>query len=321
MEDLIAVQPIIREPLQSSYEGMDLLSMPPSSSGGVAIIEMLNIMDAYEVRHPDIRLEELGHNSPEYVHLMAEVMKHAFADRAEYLGDADFADVPVERLLSHEHADMLASRIDEDTHPLDFYGRFAPVEDHGTSHFSVIDAEGNAVACTGTINTLYGSYVVVPEFGIVLNNEMDDFAARPGEPNAFRLVQSEANAIEPGKRPLSSMSPTIIVRDGKAVYAAGASGGPRIITATLQVLLNMTRFDMTVSQAVIAPRFHHQWIPESLEVEPKLLIDDIRVPLEERGHELVEHDALGVSQAVIMLPDGRLQGMSDPRKGGEARGY
>ena len=249
MEDLIAVQPIIREPLQSSYEGMDLLSMPPSSSGGVAIIEMLNIMDAYEVRHPDIRLEELGHNSPEYVHLMAEVMKHAFADRAEYLGDADFADVPVERLLSHEHADMLASRIDEDTHPLDFYGRFAlPGEDHGTSHFSVIDAKetrwharGRSIRFTAAMSSFH--------FGIVLNNEMDDFAARPAEPNAFRLVQSEANAIEPGKRPLSSMSPTIIVRDGKAVYVAGASGGPRTITATLQVLLNMTRFDMTVSQA------------------------------------------------------------------------
>ncbi len=320
LDDLASVQPVIRKPLSASYEGTTLLTMPPSSSGGVALIEILQILSAYESQHAGLRLEDLGHNSPEYAHIVIEAMQHAFADRAAYLGDADFAAVPVERLLSEEHAAELASRIDDTVHPREYYGRFAPVDDAGTSHFSVMDAEGNAVACTGTINTLYGSYVVVPEFGIVLNNEMDDFAALPGRPNAFRLVQSEANAIEPGKRPLSSMTPTILVQDGRAVFAAGASGGPRIITTTLQVLLNVTRFDMPISKAVTAPRFHHQWLPEELELEPELL-NELQAPLESRGHELVERDALGVCQAVLRLPDGRLQGMSDPRKGGEARGF
>jgi gamma-glutamyltranspeptidase/glutathione hydrolase len=319
-DDLASVQPVIRAPLEHPYQGANLLAMPPPSSGGVALIEMLNIVSAYERSHSDVDLHDLEHNSPEYVHLLAEVMQHAFADRAAFLGDADFAEVPIERLLSAEHAADLASRIDDAAHPPDYYGRFAPLDDAGTSHFSIIDAEGNAVACTATINTLYGSYVVVPEFGIVLNNEMDDFAALPGRPNAFRLVQSEANAIAPGKRPLSSMTPTILVRDGRAVFAAGASGGPRIITSTFQVLLNVTRFEMSVQDAVAAPRFHHQWLPAHIEVEPSLL-DPLQGPLAGRGHELIERDALGNCQAVLRLPDGRLQGMSDPRKGGEARGY
>lgn len=319
LEDLEAVKPVIREPLRHSFDDLQFLSMPPPSSGGVAISEITTIISAYESQHAGFRLEELGHNSAEYVHLMAEIIKHAFADRAEYLGDSDFADVPVARLLSEDHATALARRIDGIAHPHDYYGRSAVVDDGGTSHFSVIDAAGNAVACTGTINTLYGSYVVVPEFGIVLNNEMDDFAADPGQPNAFGLLQSESNAIEPGKRPLSSMSPTIIVRDGRAVFAAGASGGPRIITATLQVLLNMTRFNMPVNEAVAAPRFHHQWIPDELLLEPELSMHT--ASLVERGHEVEERVGLGVCQAVMRLSDGRLQGASDPRKGGEPRGY
>lgn len=320
LDDLNAVRPVVRRPLRTSYSGTTLLTMPPPSGGGVAMIEILQILAAYEAQHGGQPLDEWEHNSPEYVHLVAEAMKHAFADRAEFLGDADFADVPISRLLSAEHAAELASRIDDATHRPDHYGRFAPVDDGGTSHFSIIDAEGNAVACTGTINTLYGSYVVVPEFGIVLNNEMDDFAARPGRPNAFGLIQSEANAIAPGKRPLSSMTPTILVRDCKAVFAAGASGGPRIISATLQVLLNVTRFEMPVDAAVTAPRFHHQWLPETLDVEPGIA-EGVRLELESRGHEIIERDSLGVCQAIVRLPNGQLQGMSDPRKGGEARGY
>ena len=318
--DLSRMAFTIRQPLQSEFDGYEVLAMPPPSSGGVAIIEMLNMLTAFESKESAPSLKDLPQNSPEYVHLLTEIMKHAFADRAEHLGDADFADVPVDWLTSDGHARELASRVDmEQTQLPDSYGRHHVPDDSGTSHFSIIDAAGNAVACTETINTLFGSYVVVPEYGIILNNEMDDFSARPGEPNAFRLIQGEANAVEPGKKPLSSMSPTILVRDGKAVFAAGASGGPRIINGTLQVLLNMVRHDQLPQQAVATPRFHHQWQPNSLMLEESLL-SELRQPLEARGHVLVERSSLGTTQAVSRSELG-LFGGSDPRKGGMPAGY
>ncbi|MCA9117652.1 MAG: gamma-glutamyltransferase, partial [Planctomycetaceae bacterium] len=220
-EDLQNVKPVVRKPVSGEYRGSRIFSMPPPSSGGIALLETLNILEAREQSNAGEDLEKLGHNSPEYIHLVAEAMKHAFADRAEFLGDADVVEVPVARLTSPAYAAQLARRINPDhTRPLKEYGRYLPTTDSGTSHFSVMDARGNAVACTETINTGFGSWVVEPEFGIVLNNEMDDFAAIPGRPNAFGLLQSEANAVAPGKKPLSSMSPTIVVRDGQAIFAA-----------------------------------------------------------------------------------------------------
>ncbi|MCA9074579.1 MAG: gamma-glutamyltransferase [Planctomycetaceae bacterium] len=319
-DDLAFQQPVVREPVRGTFDGYNVISMPPPSSGGIAIIETLNMLKAYEREHPQESLTQFGHNDPQSVHLVTEAFKHAFADRAEFLGDTDFAEVPVARLIDPAYAARLAAKIDlSTTQPLEAYGRFAPVEDGGTSHFCVIDREGNAVACTETINTLFGSYVVEPTYGIVLNNEMDDFAAVPGQPNAFGLIQSEANAVTPGKKPLSSMSPTILVKDGKAELVAGASGGPRIITSTLQVLLNVTRFGQTVEQAVTSPRFHHQWLPETLFAEPELL-PSLKSQLETRGHVVKHREKLAATQAASRTAGG-VSGASDPRKGGRPAGY
>ncbi|MHC4218000.1 MAG: gamma-glutamyltransferase, partial [Planctomycetota bacterium] len=239
--DLAGYRVRVVEPLRGSFRGLEVLSMPPPSSGGLALLQMLGI---FERRMGDIPVEI---EQPAYVHLLAESMKHAFADRAAWLADPDFVEVPVRRLLSPAYLDGRAASIDlRRTHEPRHYGTAAAlVEDGGTSHFSVIDDAGMAVACTETINLVYGSLVAVPGFGFALNNEMDDFTTRPGRPNAFGLRQSAANLPAPGKRPLSSMSPTIVVAGGRPVLVAGAAGGPRIITGTLHCILNCLLFDMT----------------------------------------------------------------------------
>jgi gamma-glutamyltranspeptidase/glutathione hydrolase len=294
--------------------------MPPPSSGGTTLIETLNLLSAWEKANPDQTLDKLGHNSPRYLHLLSEAMKHAFADRAEFLGDGDFSTVPVARLIDPRYAAKLAARIDmRKTKPLQAYGRYLGVNDAGTSHYSIIDAEGNAVACTETINTTFGSFVVEPRYVIVMNNEMDDLAAVPGQPNVFGLMQSEANAVAPGCKPLSSMSPTIVLRDGKASLALGASGGPRIISSTLQVLLNVSRFNMSPTFAVRQPRIHHQWVPNSVFVEEPLY-QQVQRALVERGHDVSKRNGLAVSQLVSRTAKG-LRAMSDPRKHGRAAGY
>lgn len=319
-DDLQRMEPVDRTPLTGTFADTTVVTMPPPSSGGVALLESLGILSAYEVEHPDRALRALGQNSPEYIHLVTEALKHAFADRARFLGDPDFVAVPVERLLSPDALQTLARQIDPiATHAPDVYGRHTLPDDAGTSHFSIIDAAGNAAACTETINTSYGSLVVAPEYGIVLNNQMDDFTSAPGQPNAFGLIQSEANAIAPGKKPLSSMTPTILVREGKAVYAVGASGGPRIISASLQVLLNLTQFGMPPQQAVSAPRFHHQWSPNELKLEPSFE-PDVVTELEHRGHSVVRAEKLAAVQAAARTAAG-LRGGSDPRKGGAPRGW
>jgi gamma-glutamyltranspeptidase/glutathione hydrolase len=319
-EDLQRMQPVVREPLSGTFDGMSIVTMPPPSSGGIALLESLGIISAYETAHPEHMLTSLGHNSTEYVYLVAEALQHAFADRARYLGDSDFVEVPVNRILDPTSLTALAAKIDPAaTLASEAYGRISLTDDAGTSHFSIIDADGNAVACTETINTTYGSLVVVPQYGIVLNNEMDDFTTAPGKPNAFGLIQSEANAIAPGKKPLSSMTPTIAIRDGKAVFAVGASGGPRIISATLQVLLNLSRFEMSPQKAVAAPRFHHQWTPRELKVEPAFDAGTA-TELEHKGHRIVRADKLAAAQAAARTDEG-LAGGSDPRKGGQSRGW
>lgn len=320
MEDFRQMDVVERQPLGGEFDGMQVVAMPPPSSGGVAIIESLNILTWLEQHKLGGRLESLGHNSPKYIHVLTEALKHSFADRATWLGDPDFVDIPVSRLTGSAYAAKLGERIDlTKTRPLKDYGRYRPIEDGGTSHFSIIDAEGNAVACTETINTGFGSWEVDPNFGIVLNNEMDDFAARPGQPNAFGLIQSEASAVGPRRKPLSSMSPTILVRDGKAVFVVGASGGPRIISSTLQVLLNMTRFGMSPQEALSKPRIHHQWLPETLLLESPL-DSTVAEMLQSFGHDTSRRDKQAVSQAARRTAAG-LEAASDTRKHGRAAGY
>lgn len=309
-----------REPLHTDFQGRDIWTMPPPSSGGIALIQTLELLKRYEAGGHRPPLRELGPDHPAGRHRLLEALQHAFADRATYLGDRDFVDVPVDQLLSREHLDRMAASFDETkTLPSEAYGRHLGVDDAGTTHFSIMDRHGNAVACTETINTTFGSWVVDPEFGIVLNNEMDDFTAQPGKPNAFGLLQSEANAVAPRKKPLSSMTPTIVVQDGQAKVALGASGGPRIITTTIQVLLGLAVFELSPEEAVSRPRLHHQWLPREVLVEPETPAD-LRASLAELGHVLRVEPKLAACQVVARTAAG-LVGMSDARKHGRPAGY
>jgi gamma-glutamyltranspeptidase/glutathione hydrolase len=267
-------------------------------------------------------------NSVDCVHLVTEAFKHAFADRAEWLGDSAFVEVPVDRLLDYQYLNALAARVSMDRTLDPFsYGSIVsaenpapPPSDSGTSHLCVIDASGMAVACTETINLNFGSLMTVPGFGFVLNDEMDDFTTRPGEPNAFGLRQSTRNSPQGGKRPLSSMSPTIMVKDGRATLIAGASGGPRIITGTTQCILNCTMFNMTPEQAVGKPRFHHQWLPDTLVVEERWTDSAALDYLVQRGHSVQTIDVIGQVQMIVIDEKG-IRAASDPRKGGAPAGY
>ena len=318
--DLRGYKATERDPLQAGFRDATVFTMPPPSSGGIALLQTLQSLEAWE-RHSGRTLQSLQHNSPDYVHVVTEALKHAFADRAEFLGDTDFVDVPVQRLLQLDYAKQQAAAIQlQQTQPSDAYGRFFLQDDAGTSHFSVLDAAGNAVACTETINLTFGSFVVVPEWGILLNNEMDDFAANPGKPNAFGLLQSAANSVQPGKRPLSSMTPTLLIRQGKAIRAVGASGGPRIITATLQNLLNQHVWGQSPSAAVAAARFHHQWAPNELLLEPTLHAS-VADELKKRGHTVRKSTGLAATQGAAAGSGGILQGGSDPRKNGQPDGF
>ncbi|MBX3323538.1 MAG: gamma-glutamyltransferase [Phycisphaeraceae bacterium] len=304
------------EPVRVRIGDYEFVGMPPPSSGGVTMLQALSILEA--AGHP------LGFSMHDSAagHLIAESLKHAFADRARWFGDPAFVDVPVPWLVSRDHAMSLAAKIDlQHTGPPHAYGSTEPgLPDSGTSHFSIVDIWGNAVACTETINLEFGSLVGVDEFGFVLNNEMDDFLTRRGETNAFGLVQSERNLPAPGKRPLSSMSPTLVFDDAGLVAVAGASGGPRIITGTMQVLLRVLAGESAVS-AVGAPRLHHQWIPNRVELEAGLMADDeVRLGLEARGHEVIERAAIGDVQVIRRLGKG-WDAASDPRKGGRPVGY
>ncbi len=318
-EDLAAYEPRVAEPQRGSFREYRVVSMPPPSSGGIAMQQIFGMIERIGVGTDG---HGSGHNSPEYVHLVTEAMKYAFADRAEWLADSEYVNVPVDRLLNPAYLDQLAREIDADrTFDMDHYGSLAPPpEDAGTSHFSVVDGHGMAVACTETINLSYGSLVCVPGFGFALNDQMDDFTTFPGEPNAFGLQQSDRNAPEPGKRPLSSMSPTIVVRDGRVVLVAGASGGPRIITGTTQCILNCLLFDMTPRESLTALRFHHQWLPNAIELEGGWIDTAGVEALNQKGHEVREARGVGVVQLISVSDEG-LRAASDPRKGGRPAGY
>ncbi|MGE4219910.1 MAG: gamma-glutamyltransferase [Alphaproteobacteria bacterium] len=314
--DLAAYRVLEREPVRGRYRGYDILSMPPPSSGGVHLIQMLNILEGYD-------LAALGHNSAASIHLMTEAMRRAYADRATHLGDPAFYPVPVQGLISKRYAATLRRAVD----PLRATpsngvraGNPRSFEGDQTTHFSVIDAQGNAVANTYTLNHSFGSHIVAAGTGILLNNEMDDFAARPGAPNSYGLLGGDANAVAPGKRPLSSMTPTILLRDGRPVLAVGSPGGSRIITIVLQTILNLVDYRMNLAAAVHAPRIHHQWQPDILSVETGISPDTIRL-LQGMGHRVEPGRAAGSVQAVQRDETG-LAGISDPRTpGGLTLGY
>jgi gamma-glutamyltranspeptidase/glutathione hydrolase len=313
--DLANYQAKLRPPLVGHFRGYEVMTIPPPSSGGVLLIEMLNILEPLDLGAPD---------SYQSIHLMAETMRRAYADRAAFLGDADFVVVPVKGLTSPEYAaalrkDILASqsvsrRVEA--------GKPQAFEAGQTTHYSVLDAEGNAVSNTYTLNGWFGCGVTVEGAGFLLNNEMDDFAARPGAPNMFGLVQGEANAIAPGKRPLSSMTPTIVIQDGKVCLVLGSPGGGTIINTVLQVLLNVLAFKMDIRQAVSAPRFHHQWMPDRLLLERVGFSADTLAKLREAGYQLDFRDSLGDCEAIeVDSKSGWRFGASDPRGDGKAVGY
>ena len=313
-EDLASYRVAERVPIIVSYRDHTVVTMPPPSSGGVVLAQTLRVLENHDVA-------AMHHNSAAYIHLLTETMKHAYADRAHHMGDPDFVDVPVKRLMSDARIDEVMQAFDpETTQPPEVYGPLiAPPQDAGTQHISVIDDQGGATVLTTTINTSFGSGLVPSSIGIVLNNEMDDFVAAPGVPNAFGLVGGEANAIAPGKRPLSSMSPTLVLdEDGKVVLAVGASGGSTIISSVLQTILNVIEFDMDPQAAVAAPRIHHQWQPDILRLEPEIP-HDVRVGLKARKHLLKVGRAFSSTQAVTDGEDGPVGG-SDPRKGGRPAG-
>ncbi len=303
-----------RKPVSASYRGYQVISMPPPSSGGIALIESLNILETVDLAA--IAQSDSGLS----LHYRIEAMKNAFADRARWLGDTDFVSVPVGHLTSKGYARSLADRID----PLAVgsvggYGSVNLPDDSGTSHFCVADRWGNVVSSTETINTFFGSLAAVDEWGLILNNEMDDFVARPGSPNAYGLIQSVNNAIAPRKRPLSSMAPTIVLSDGAPHMLLGASGGPRIISAVLNVMVAVTDHAMSLEEAMRVQRPHHQWAPDLLffDAAPP---PEIEATLAARGHQIAEEHKTGIVQAILRVNDGWV-GASDPRKGGRPAGY
>ncbi|MEI2386781.1 gamma-glutamyltransferase [Breoghania sp. JC706] len=315
-EDLALYRAIVREPVRGTYRGYEIASMPPPSSGGIHIIQILNILEGFD-------LSKTGPNSAATINLMAEAMKRAYADRSKYLGDPEFVEVPMKGLTAKPYAEALRAKISagtvtpsSDIAPADPL----PYESDQTTHFSVVDAQGNAVSNTYTLNFSYGAGFIAKGTGVLLNNELDDFSAKPGVPNAYGLIGGEANAVEPRKRPLSSMSPTIVFQDGKPWLVTGSPGGSRIITTVLQVILNVVDHGMNIAEASAAPRIHHQWFPDELRVEDGLSPDTLKL-LSDMGYEIAVKDAMGSTQS-IMAVDGMLMGASDPRTTGDlTEGY
>jgi gamma-glutamyltranspeptidase / glutathione hydrolase len=323
LEDLKAYRVTERQPVRGTYHGYEIVSMPPPSSGGVHVIQMLNILEGYD-------LKKLGQDSADSIHRLVEAMRRAFADRAKYLGDPDFVQVPVAGLTSKAYAAELRKGIDLEraTKSADVSaGKLPAPEGEQTTHFSVMDKAGNAVANTYTLNLAFGSGFTVDGAGFFLNNEMDDFSAKPGAPNAFGLIGDEANAIAPRKRPLSSMAPTIVFKDGAPYLITGSPGGSTIITVVLQEILNVLTFDMNVAEATAAPRIHHQWQPDNVITERGISDDTLRI-LEARGFILpknsdgtFQHRVLGRANSI--MKKGKLYlGAADTRDGdGAAIGF
>jgi len=317
-EDMFNYKAKWRETISGDYHQYKVWSMPPPSSGGVHIVQMLNILEPYS-------LETLGYNSVETVHLMAESMKFAYADRSRWLGDSDYYDVPITKLTSKDYAAKQRSLISlNKLFPVNEAGGIVSknLEGNDTTHFSIVDLYGNVVAATLTINLSFGSGMIADGTGIILNNEMDDFSSAPGAPNAFGLVGSEANSIAPGKRPLSSMTPTIITESGQVRLVTGSPGGSRIITTTLQTVLNILDHKMAPQDAVDAGRVHYQWSPDILWYEPESLTAETILELTTIGHNIEQRLSMGNVQLIFINPEtGVITGASDKRGVGKAAGY
>ena len=326
LEDLRTYEPTIRKPLRGTYRGHEILTMPPPSSGGIALLEMLNMLEAYD-------LEAMGWHSAKYTHTVLEVMRRAFADRAQFLGDTDFVKgVPVAGLMSRKYADDRRKDINPNAASKSqdvSKANPAAYESNDTTHFTIVDGDGNVVSNTYTLNDSYGSGVTAKGTGVLLNNEMDDFTAKVGVPNDYMLIQGESNAIAPKKRPLSSMTPTIVLKDGKVRLAIGSPGGPTIINTVLHVILNVIDFDMNIQQAIDAPRFHHQWMPDLVFWEEYGVNPEVRAALEKMGHQFrnipgnrkEEPGNLGDAQGIVIDASSTRMGASDPRLAGVPAGW
>ena len=310
-DDLASYRAIEREPVRSSFRGYSIVSAPPPSSGGVHVSQILKLLEPYPI-------EDMGHNSAAYLHLLIESMKLAYADRSEYLGDPDRTEIPVNALTSDSYLDGRRALIKDDVATPSELIKPGSVDDNEsteTTHFSIVDQFGNVVTNTYTINFSFGSGIVVPGTGMLLNNEMDDFAAKPGFPNGYGLVQGEANAVAAGSRPLSSMTPTLVFKEGKPWVATGSPGGSRIITAVAQTLLNLMAFDMTLGMATSSPRIHHQWMPDMAMVEPGISADTVNI-LEASKHKILRSNSTIGRVNSVQIEDGWFYGYADPRRPG-----
>lgn len=317
IEDLKQYHAVWRNPIQFDYGPYKVLSMPPPSSGGICLAELLNMIEPYDIG-------QYGFQSPKSVHLMVEAARRAYADRAEHLGDMDFYPVPIDTLTSQDFADLRmknfefekASSSDSISHAV-----LPPSESEETTHYCIVDAEGNAISVTTTINSNFGNKVIVQGAGFLLNNEMDDFSAKPGSPNQFGLLGNEANAIAPGKRMLSSMTPTIVEKDGAFFLALGTPGGSTIIMSVFQVITNLVAFDMALKEAVHKPRFHFQWKPDVLFYEAETFAEDQLSALNALGHTLEERAYIGQLEAILRVDNNKLEGVADIRGNDSAMGY
>jgi gamma-glutamyltranspeptidase/glutathione hydrolase len=325
LEDLEKYQPVEREPIKGTYRGFEIISMPPPSSGGIALVQMLNILE-------NVDLENVDWGSSQYIHHLVEAMKYAYADRTYHLGDADFYPVPVEQLTSKEYAKTIFDKIESAKNKAVPSSEIKSLdaqllhESTETTHYSVYDSYGNAVSTTTTINSSFGSGIVVEGAGFLLNNEMDDFSGKPGVMNQFGLIGTEANSIQPEKRMLSSMTPTIILKDGNPYIIIGSPGGSQIITTVLQVVLNCIDFDMNIREAIEAPRIHHQWMPDSIFYEMGALTEAVQKELTDMGYRFWDLDAesriIGIAEGIMIDQKSKIiYGASDPRGGGLAVGY
>ncbi len=329
-DDLAQYEVKEREPIRGTYRGYDIISAPPPSSGGIALVEILNILEGFD-------LAKLGNRSAQSIHLAVEAFRRAFYDRAEFLGDPDFAKIPVPQLIDKRYAEVWRESIDpnhasasKDLKRPSVFNELERVagsrpatirEPKNTTHYSVVDPEGNAVAVTTTLNDSFGSRVTAEGLGFLLNNEMDDFAVKQGVPNAYGLLQGPANSIGPGKRPLSAMTPTIVLKDGKLFLVLGSPGGPTIITSVANILIGVVDFGLDIQEAVNAPRFHHQWLPDAIDVEDRLSPDTMNL-LRSKGHTLKPAHFWGDGECIMVDPKtGERLGASDGRNNGKAVGY